>query len=121
MGDHRYPNVLTHSFPPRRSSCRLIRLQGTSPCRTEGRSPRNRGRLLFPCLTDQIADGVGFRGTAKHLVADHETRCSSDTKRLRELSVSLNQGGDLRRSEEHTSELQSLMRTSYAVSCLKKQ
>src|SRR3546814_7540027 len=25
------------------------------------------------------------------------------------------------RSEEHTSELQSLMRTSYAVSCLKKQ
>src|SRR3546814_5723388 len=26
-----------------------------------------------------------------------------------------------RRSEEHTSELQSLMRTSYAVSCLKKK
>src|SRR3546814_10432986 len=28
---------------------------------------------------------------------------------------------DLRRSEEHTSELQSLLRSSYAVSCLKKQ
>src|SRR3546814_10413968 len=28
--------------------------------------------------------------------------------------------GDFRRSEEHTSELQSLMRISYAVSCLKK-
>src|SRR3546814_8732827 len=28
--------------------------------------------------------------------------------------------GDLMRSEEHTSELQSLMRTSYAVFCLKK-
>src|SRR3546814_2606609 len=27
----------------------------------------------------------------------------------------------LKRSEEHTSELQSLMRTSYAVFCLKKQ
>src|SRR3546814_5657384 len=27
---------------------------------------------------------------------------------------------ELRRSEEHTSELQSLMRTSYAVFCLKK-
>src|SRR3546814_3671672 len=27
----------------------------------------------------------------------------------------------LQRSEEHTSELQSLMRTSYAVSCLKKK
>src|SRR3546814_1332885 len=29
--------------------------------------------------------------------------------------------GDLKRSEEHTSELQSLMRTSYAVFCLKKK
>src|SRR3546814_3156885 len=30
-------------------------------------------------------------------------------------------GGDERRSEEHTSELQSLMRISYAVFCLKKK
>src|SRR3546814_10593390 len=30
-------------------------------------------------------------------------------------------GAPLRRSEEHTSELQSLMRISYAVFCLKKQ
>src|SRR3546814_8965637 len=30
-------------------------------------------------------------------------------------------GGNGRRSEEHTSELQSLMRISYAVFCLKKQ
>src|SRR3546814_9199803 len=30
-------------------------------------------------------------------------------------------GGDLTRSEEHTSELQSLMRISYAVFCLKKK
>src|SRR3546814_3989727 len=31
------------------------------------------------------------------------------------------QGHDVRRSEEHTSELQSLMRISYAVFCLKKK
>src|SRR3546814_8030115 len=30
-------------------------------------------------------------------------------------------GGERRRSEEHTSELQSLMRISYAVFCLKKK
>src|SRR3546814_7605849 len=30
-------------------------------------------------------------------------------------------GGDVYRSEEHTSELQSLMRISYAVFCLKKK
>src|SRR3546814_11355271 len=32
-----------------------------------------------------------------------------------------NEVGDASRSEEHTSELQSLMRTSYAVFCLKKK
>src|SRR3546814_1794749 len=37
---------------------------------------------------------------------------------VRELNKSLQQYG---RSEEHTSELQSLMRTSYAVFCLKKK
>src|SRR3546814_6295107 len=31
------------------------------------------------------------------------------------------QGGQAQRSEEHTSELQSLMRISYAVFCLKKK
>src|SRR3546814_5419339 len=31
------------------------------------------------------------------------------------------QGGGVERSEEHTSELQSLMRISYAVFCLKKK
>src|SRR3546814_2861955 len=35
--------------------------------------------------------------------------------------VSYENGGCYRRSEEHTSELQSLMRNSYAVFCLKKK
>src|SRR3546814_7870477 len=40
-------------------------------------------------------------------------------RRLREEGV--REGHDLERSEEHTSELQSLMRISYAVFCLKKK
>src|SRR3546814_10674710 len=50
-------------------------------------------------------------GTARFVNADsldHQARCS-----LKKLIV--------RRSEEHTSELQSLMRISYAVFCLKKK
>src|SRR3546814_13516803 len=43
--------------------------------------------------------GVALRGMAAHVIA----------------------GADLWRSEEHTSELQSLMRISYAVFCLKKK
>src|SRR3546814_8546264 len=35
--------------------------------------------------------------------------------------IALDQNGDHARSEEHTSDLQSLMRNSYAVFCLKKK
>src|SRR3546814_10850512 len=46
-------------------------------------------------------------------------------RRVRELQgssiVQLKDGRWLKRSEEHTSELQSLMRISYAVFCLKKK
>src|SRR3546814_5883880 len=38
-----------------------------------------------------------------------------------ETSIGLDLGYERRRSEEHTSELQSLMRISYAVFCLKKK
>src|SRR3546814_8123142 len=39
----------------------------------------------------------------------------------RDLNVTLFRNGEIPRSEEHTSELQSLMRISYAVFCLKKK
>src|SRR3546814_3064893 len=38
-----------------------------------------------------------------------------------DLDIVLASGDRIRRSEEHTSELQSLMRISYAVFCLKKK
>src|SRR3546814_1197745 len=37
------------------------------------------------------------------------------------VDIAIDQGGCFERSEEHTSELQSLMRISYAVFCLKKK
>src|SRR3546814_3657769 len=48
----------------------------------------------------------GAEAEARRSFAQHTARCNSD-------------GGS--RSEEHTSELQSLMRNSYAVFCLKKK
>src|SRR3546814_6350915 len=53
---------------------------------------------------DDVARGVG--GQAEAFVA---------------LDVDRQRGAFLARSEEHTSELQSLMRNSYAVFCLKKK
>src|SRR3546814_3380885 len=73
---------------------------------------------------DRIFDaeraGVGpdvFRDLPSRVPADHDV----DRAALRVLAVVSERavGGD--RSEEHTSELQSLMRISYAVFCLKKQ
>src|SRR3546814_1150118 len=42
-------------------------------------------------------------------------------KAKEQLIFALSRGGNLNRSEEHKSELQSLMRISYAVCCLKKK
>src|SRR3546814_10368652 len=63
------------------------------------RSRRKRdGRRMTYCLGIRVADG---------LVCLADGRTTS--------------GNQVTRSEEHTSELQSLMRISYAVFCLKKQ
>src|SRR3546814_2312678 len=52
----------------------------------------------------------------------HEHHLSPWPLAIREIADgALTNAGQRRRSEEHTSELQSLMRTSYAVFCLKKK
>src|SRR3546814_3468125 len=71
------------------------------------------------------------RGAAmivRPFIADHDRRIAIFHLAVREIAVGVEQheGGLeperlLQRSEEHTSELQSLMRISYAVFCLKKK
>src|SRR3546814_8429942 len=63
-----------------------------------GRVVTHRRHLCHPWLRAQEVDGAGFA-----------------------LFAGDRRGHRLRRSEEHTSELQSLMRISYAVFCLKKK
>src|SRR3546814_2497836 len=62
-------------------------------------------------------EGVGF------MLADNELDLQSSRLSIWHTAWMLDQGsrGNLERSEEHTSELQSLMRISYAVFCLKKK
>src|SRR3546814_10753097 len=70
---------------------------------------------LFPGLqvhTGKI-DGVAERQLAGFRHASHQPVCGPQ--------VTFVDAGDADRSEEHTSELQSLMRISYAVFCLKKK
>src|SRR3546814_1654567 len=56
-------------------------------------------------------------------IYSHRPACPGDPRRRRDgcFPNEPDSRGTSRRSEEHTSELQSLMRNSYAVFCLKKK
>src|SRR3546814_8727272 len=73
------------------------------------------GGVVFVGFHDELASATDPRGDAEILrhAADQETRLAAGGLQQ--------EGEDGGRSEEHTSELQSLMRISYAVFCLKKQ
>src|SRR3546814_2582880 len=59
------------------------------------------------------ADDTRWCRAKETIARDLGNRCA--------VSLSVFSKADIKRSEEHTSELQSLMRISYAVFCLKKQ
>src|SRR3546814_9329495 len=80
--------------PAKMSSCRSRRLRYTMKALEISYSPSTGPSAIITLLT----------------------RC-----RVREAGFSDQPTSDVTRSEEHTSELQSLMRTSYAVFCLKKK
>src|SRR3546814_3868899 len=79
-------------------------------------SPIRRGRSGWAVTDDANAEGYGvyIRNPLAHHIADFML---ADWE---ELSPERLVEAKLARSEEHTSELQSLMRISYAVFCLKK-
>src|SRR3546814_5411640 len=70
------------------------------------------------CAVDLRQAGVKFTPLPNE---DHGGGCSSiDSVKLLDIGTPVTNLGPMR-SEEHTSELQSLMRISYAVFCLKKK
>src|SRR3546814_2407167 len=99
-GGHLDLHVLTHSFPTRRSSdLRRWRCWST-PVR-----PAPRRCWPAHCTTTAARESLAAARSARGRCR----RCCRWTMATRS------------RSEEHTSELQSLMRISYAVFCLKKK
>src|SRR3546814_1766643 len=99
------------------------------------RPPRStRTDTLFPYTTlfrsDQVVEPgllerrhLDILDVARHLLDDHLVfeQALAHALRVGLFLVDLVDRNDHRRSEEHTSELQSLMRISYAVFCLKKK
>src|SRR3546814_16638518 len=91
-------------FLMRRRPPRSTRTDTLFPYTTLFRSPGARGRGR------PASDRSRGHGPLRHRISHHRHRGWTAAVDFRE-----------RRSEEHTSELQSLMRTSYAVLCLKKK
>src|SRR3546814_8124327 len=95
------------------------------------RPPRStRTDTLFPYPTLFRSGGGDPAGNARLRVAIDKALSANMTKDTIERAVKRGSGAEgadnmqelrYERSEEHTSELQSLMRSSYAVFCLKKQ
>src|SRR3546814_10598248 len=90
------------------------------------RPPRStRTDTLFP-YTTLFRSRKNAREKVATLLLDMRRRLRADPAGVIELPLSRQQIADvlgltIERSEEHTSELQSLMRISYAVFCLKKK
>src|SRR3546814_9101049 len=61
------------------------------------------------------------RGTASLRLFEHVLRVLRGGRQAHRITLDIGDEADGDRSEEHTSELQSLMRISYAVFCLKKK
>src|SRR3546814_5898594 len=96
----------------RHTSCALV--TGVQPCAL----PISEG--------GRAADGHGAAGAGEHPAGPGEIRdCQRAAGEVQGLSgecqARQRRGAGRVRSEEHTSELQSLMRRSYAVFCLKKK
>src|SRR3546814_1561813 len=109
-------HVLTHSFPTRRSSD----LRGATLCASpvershDDHAYANTHRDAQR-YTNEYANR--YSDCDAHLYIDRHTDVytQSDSDRYADINI------DTNRSDEHTSELQSLMRISYAVFCLKKK
>src|SRR3546814_1392283 len=67
-----------------------------------------------------VSDTLSIRAAGQHMQSGGYFRDTFNGQRLLDNNVDVARL-KIKRSEEHTSELQSLMRSSYAVFCLKKK
>src|SRR3546814_6634626 len=94
------------------SPTRLCSTAATCTSPTTSRPPA--WRTTGSAAADPSASADRMSTALEQRIVELETRLAFQEQALAELSDAL-------RSEEHTSELQSLMRISYAVFCLKKK
>src|SRR3546814_3050781 len=96
-------------------------------CSSDLRSPKSDAKATLDKITGAPAERNRSASSLQLASTEELVRgsvCSASTALWRSTRMRAVLGGDkviMMRSEEHTSELQSLMRISYAVFCLKKK
>src|SRR3546814_2972879 len=108
---------MTPSFPTRRSSD--LRVGGGE--QVGGRHGRFAATRAGFGVFDRITGFFGGVAREQHLRPDRQAQCANAGEQHPASNSIVAIVHALARSEEHTSELQSLMRISYAVFCLKKK
>src|SRR3546814_9845918 len=83
-------------------------------------APSNDNSIDALAMASDRSHASGLMNTQAEPCLADVTQAVAGVVRIVELMLARGMGGTLR-SEEHTSELQSLMRNSYAVSCLHKK
>src|SRR3546814_10724322 len=114
-GDHPYLPVLTHSFPTRRSS--YLPTPASSSLPLNDRTSSSAPSPSPTWTTRRLQNAVQPAGPRSSSIAAPRRSCILAWHQFCSETI----GRPWERSEEHTSELQSLMRISYAVFCLKKK
>src|SRR3546814_19633270 len=102
--------ILSHMF------CDIFLLMIRRPPRSTRTDTLFPYTTLFRSLGDRRLDGIADQALVNQ-VGQGEDRVAHDHRRVGRIE----NDDRAARSEEHTSELQSLMRISYAVFCLKKK
>src|SRR3546814_1059260 len=107
---------MTHSFPTRRSSDLNRKRSPPYPCLHPYAGSSHQAYALVADVRPSPPPCSGMGDGRRHWICADYRSCDPEAIGLR-----LFKPGTAFRSEEHTSELQSLMRSSYAVFCLQKK
>src|SRR3546814_7034320 len=113
----RRPPRSTHTDPP---------VPDTTPCRSEAIRAASKDRPKFvlhdgpPYANGDIHIGHAVNKILKDIIVKSRSMAGYDAQYVPGWDCH-GMPIEIQRSEEHTTELQSLMRTSYAVFCLKKK
>src|SRR3546814_3427241 len=117
-GSRKSRNVKTRVRLRKAAACGLGEVEAAGGAAANVQAGR---KAVHDRQVDILEAALNFHGFTKGARHRRSAFAESDDRRLQPITIRAGNDARGRRSEEHTSELQSLMRISYAVFCLKQK